>query len=107
MVRTVVVDLLLGLAVAVALASSLGVLAMRGPFAKLHYVTPVSVVAPVLTGLAVLVRSGFSTSSAQTWLAVLLLLIAAPFVAHATIRAAHIRAGRAIPGEHGTGEEPK
>lgn len=92
MVREVAVDVLLGLAVAIAAASSVGVLAMRDAYQKLHYLTPLSILAPVLVGLAVLVEAGYSTRSAQTWLAVGFLVIASPFLSHATIRAARIRA---------------
>jgi multisubunit Na+/H+ antiporter MnhG subunit len=92
MIREVAVDVLLGLAVAVALIASVGVLAMRDAYQKLHYLTPLSILAPVLVGLAVLVQSGYSTRSAQTWLAVGFLVIASPFLSHATIRAARVRA---------------
>ncbi|MFY9886690.1 MAG: monovalent cation/H(+) antiporter subunit G [Streptosporangiaceae bacterium] len=91
MAREVIVDVLLGLAVAVAIASSLGVLVMGGPFRKLHYLTPLSIVAPVLVGLAVLVQAGYSIRAAQTWLAVLFMVVASPLLSHATIRAARIR----------------
>ncbi len=91
MVREVAVDILLALAVAVVLASSLGVLVMRDAVRKVHYLGPLSVVAPVLVGLAVLVQSGWSSRSAQTWLAVLLVVTASPYLSHATIRAARIR----------------
>jgi multisubunit Na+/H+ antiporter MnhG subunit len=84
-------DVLLGLAVAVVLVSSVGILVMRDAFQKLHFVTPAAVLAPAFVGLAVLVRSGWSSSSAITWLAVLFLLIGGPYLAHATVRAAHIR----------------
>lgn len=91
MVREVAVDILLALAVAVVLASSLGVLVMRDAVRKVHYLGPLSVVAPTLVGLAVLVQSGWSSRSAQTWLAVLLVVIASPYLSHATTRAARIR----------------
>jgi multisubunit Na+/H+ antiporter MnhG subunit len=93
MIRQIAVDVLLGLAVTVTLASSLGVLAMRDAYQKLHYLTPLSIVAPVLVGLAVLVQAGYSARSAQTWLAIGFLIIASPVLSHATIRAARIRAG--------------
>jgi multisubunit Na+/H+ antiporter MnhG subunit len=91
MIREVAVDVLLGLAVAVALGAGLGVLVMQGAYRKLHYLGPLSVVAPVLVGLAVLLQAGLSGRSAQTWLAVLCLVIASPVLSHATIRAARIR----------------
>jgi len=88
----VVVDVLLGLAVVIVLASSVGLLVMRDVYQKLHYVTPTGLVAPVLVGLAVLIQSGWSARSAQTWLAVLFMVMAGPFLTHATIRAARVRA---------------
>jgi monovalent cation/proton antiporter MnhG/PhaG subunit len=86
------VDVLLGLAVLIVLASSLGILVMRDVYQKLHFVTPVSLVAPLLVAVAVLLQSGWSIRSTQTWLALLLVVIASPVLAHATMRAARIRA---------------
>jgi multisubunit Na+/H+ antiporter MnhG subunit len=101
--RAVVVDILLALAVAVTLLSSLGVLVMQGALAKVHYVTPVSMIAPVLLAIAVLVQTGYSSRSAQSCLAVLFMLIASPFLGHATIRAARIRAEGDWRGASGDG----
>jgi multisubunit Na+/H+ antiporter MnhG subunit len=88
---TVVADVLLALAVLIVLASSVGILVMHDVYQKLHFVTPAALVAPILVGLAILVQSGWSARSSQTWLTLLLLVVAGPFLAHATIRAAHIR----------------
>jgi monovalent cation/proton antiporter MnhG/PhaG subunit len=88
---TLVADVLLGLAVVVVLASSLGVLVMPDVYQKLHFVTPIGLIAPILVAVAVLVRQGFSENTVQTWLALLFLVIAGPFLTHATIRAARIR----------------
>jgi multisubunit Na+/H+ antiporter MnhG subunit len=68
-----------------------GILVMRDAYQKLHYVTPVAVLAPLLVGLAVLTRSGWSENSSVTWLALLFVMMGGPFVAHATIRATRIR----------------
>jgi multisubunit Na+/H+ antiporter MnhG subunit len=89
--QQILADILLALAVALVLASSVGILVMRDAYQKLHYVTPAAVVAPVLVGLAVLARSGWSESSAQTWLATAFMVIGGPYLSHATIRAARIR----------------
>jgi monovalent cation/proton antiporter MnhG/PhaG subunit len=88
---SVVVDMLLGLAVLIVLASSIGILVMRDVYQKLHFVTPVSLVAPALVAVAVLIQSGWSIRSTQTWLALLLVVIAGPVLSHATVRAARIR----------------
>lgn len=91
MARDVAADVLLGLAVLVTAASSVGILVMRDAFQKIHYVTPVSVVAPVLVALAVLVSSGLSNRSGVAWLTVVLMVVASPILSHATMRAARIR----------------
>lgn len=90
--REIIVYVLLGLAVLIVLASSAGILVMRDACQKLHYVSPVAVVAPVVVGLAILVQSGFTENSAQTWLALVFVLAGGPVLTHATIRAARIRA---------------
>lgn len=94
MARAVIVDVLLGLAVAVVLASAAGVLLMRDACQKVHYVTPVSVVAPVLVALAIGVQSGWTISTGQSWLVVAVMVLASPFLAHATVRAIWIREDR-------------
>ena len=106
-------DVLLGLAVALVLASSAGILVMRDTYQKLHYLTPLGLIAPLIVGLAVLVRSGWSVNSSETWLALLFVVIGGPFLTHATIRAARIRdrgdwrpgppPARQGQGDHGTG----
>lgn len=89
--REVLADVLLGLAVAIVLASSIGILVMRDAYQKLHYVTPAALIAPLIVGLAVLAQSGLTENTAQTWLALLFIVIAGPFLTHATVRAARIR----------------
>ena len=80
MARDVVADVLLGLAVAVVLASSVGVLVMRDAYQKLHFVTPAAVVAPVLVVLAIFVQAGFDENTGESFLALLFMMIAGPFL---------------------------
>lgn len=89
--RAIAVDFFLGLGVAVAIVSSVGILAMRDAYQRLHYVTPVSLLTPVSIGIAILIQSGWSSRSAQTWLAIGFMAIASPFLSHATMRAIRIR----------------
>ena len=63
-IHGIVADVLLGLAAVVVLASSAGILVMRDAYQKLHYVTPIAVVAPVIVALAVLVQSGWTSRTA-------------------------------------------
>jgi multicomponent Na+:H+ antiporter subunit G len=100
-IREVFTDALLGLAVVIVLASSAGVLVMRGVYDKLHFVTPAALVAPVLVTLAVLVHAGFSATTTETVMALLFMVIVGPFLTHATIRAARVREkGDWRPGGH-------
>ena len=74
MIQEVAADVLLGLAVAIVLASSAGVLVMRGVYRKLHFVTPAALVAPVLVVLAVFIRSGLSENTGESLVALLFVL---------------------------------
>jgi multisubunit Na+/H+ antiporter MnhG subunit len=61
------------------------------PYAKLHYVTPAAVVAPVLVALAVFVTEGLDENTGETVVALVFMIAAAPFLSHATIRAIRVR----------------
>jgi multisubunit Na+/H+ antiporter MnhG subunit len=91
MARQVVTDILLGLAVVVVLSASVGVLVMRDAYQKLHFVTPAALVAPFLMALAIFVRMGLVENTGETVLALLFMVIAAPYLSHATIRAIRVR----------------
>jgi len=89
--QSIAADVALGVAVLVVAASSAGMLVMRGAFAKVHFVTPIGVVAPILVAVAVTLRSGWSEPTGQTWLAVGFLCVAGPVLGHATVRAIRVR----------------
>lgn len=91
MIREVVTDVLLALAAATVVASAIGVLVVRDAYARVHYVTPASVVAPVLVALAIFVGEGLDENTGETVLALGFMIIAAPFLAHATMRAIRVR----------------
>ena len=91
MTRQVIADGLLALAVLVVAASALGVLTMPNAYAKLHYITPAAVVAPVLTALAIFVQEGLDENTGETCVALLFMMVAGPFLSHATIRAIRVR----------------
>ena len=91
MARDVVAYLLLGLAVLVVAGAGLGILLMRDAYQKLHFVTPAALVAPVLVTLALLVRSGLTENTGETCLALVFLVVAGPYLSHATMRAIRVR----------------
>ena len=90
-IKDIVSDILLGLAVLIVAGASVGVLVMRDPYQKLHFVTPAALVAPVLVALAILVQVGVFENAGETFLALLFMVIAGPFLSHATIRAIRVR----------------
>ena len=90
MIREIVTDVLLALAVLTVAAAALGVAVMPDAYARLHYVTPAAVVAPVLVTLAIFVREGLDENTGETVLALFFMIVAAPFLSHATIRAMRV-----------------
>jgi multisubunit Na+/H+ antiporter MnhG subunit len=90
-VRYVIADVLLGLAVVIVAGASLGVLLMRDAYQKLHFVTPAALVAPVLVALAVLLQMGLYENTGETCLALFFMVIAGPYLSHATMRAIRVR----------------
>lgn len=91
MIREITADVFLGLAAAIVIVSSLGVLVMRDVYQKLHFVSPAALVSPVLVTLAVWLHAGNTVTTLEAMLALLFIVIAGPFLTHATIRAARIR----------------
>jgi multisubunit Na+/H+ antiporter MnhG subunit len=95
-IREVVTDALLGLAALTVALSAVGILVMPDAFARLHYVTPAAVVAPVLVTLAIFVREGPDSkpdsNTGQTVIALVVMIAVSPFLSHATLRAIRARA---------------
>jgi multisubunit Na+/H+ antiporter MnhG subunit len=90
-VQDIVSFILLGLAVLIVAGASVGVLVMRDAYQKLHFVTPAALVAPALVALAVFAQVGVYENAGETFLALLFMIIAGPFLSHATMRAIRVR----------------
>jgi multisubunit Na+/H+ antiporter MnhG subunit len=93
MTREIITDVLLAFAGLTVAAAALGVAVMPDAAARLHYVTPVAVVAPVLVTLAVFVREGLDSNTGMTVIALVFLVAVSPFLSHATLRAIRARPG--------------
>lgn len=91
MIKEVISDVLLGLAVLTVAAAALGVAVMPDAYARLHYITPAAVVAPVFVTLAIFVQEGLDENTGETVVALVFMIAAAPFLSHATIRAMRVR----------------
>jgi multisubunit Na+/H+ antiporter MnhG subunit len=92
-IREVVTDALLALAALTVVLSAVGIAVMPDAAARLHYVTPAAVVAPVLVTLAVFVREGLDSNTGMTVIALVFLVAVSPFLSHATLRAIRARTG--------------
>jgi multisubunit Na+/H+ antiporter MnhG subunit len=90
-IREVVTDVLLALAVLTVAASAIGLVVMPNACSRLHYVTPAAVLAPMLVALAIFVAEGLDENTGETVLALVFMIVAAPFLSHATIRAIRVR----------------
>ncbi len=91
MIREITADVFLGLAAAIVVICSVGVLVMRDAYQKLHCAGPAALVSPVLVTGAVWLHAGNTATTLEAMLALLFVLMTAPFLTHATIRAALIR----------------
>ena len=89
--REVIAIALLASAALIVLASSIGIWVMPDAYRKLHYVTPAALVAPVAVVAAIFVWTGLSENTGESILALVFMVIVAPFGSHATIRAIRAR----------------
>jgi multicomponent Na+:H+ antiporter subunit G len=81
------------LGVGVLVFACVGVVAMPGALARLHYLSLASLGA-VIVAAAVLVREGASLIGLKALLVAVLLVATSPVLAHATARVIHLRAER-------------
>jgi multicomponent Na+:H+ antiporter subunit G len=89
--REIVVAILLGVGVLIELLSALGVLALRSPFDRLHYLAPATTIGPLTLAAAVLVADSDAQAKIKAVLLALVLLMTGPILTHATARAAWTR----------------
>ena len=88
---TIAVDALLGLAVGVALLSSIGVLAMRDPYQRLHFITPPASLSALCVTLAIFIGEKQKQAGGKAALVAFLLYFMNAVVTHATARAHFVR----------------
>lgn len=106
-VREIVAAGLLVLGVLVELLCAMGVLVMRTPFNRLHYLAPATTLGPLAIALAVLVAETEAQAKIKSVLVAVVLLATGPILTHATARAAWVRLQlRHEPEEANPPEEP-
>jgi monovalent cation/proton antiporter MnhG/PhaG subunit len=85
------IDILLYVAIAAALFSSIGLLVMKGVNERLHYLAPMATLSPCLIAAAIAIQEGFSQAATKAIFSALALALMNPVLTHATARAARIR----------------
>jgi multisubunit Na+/H+ antiporter MnhG subunit len=89
--QQVLIDVLLGLAVLIAVGSAVGVVVARDHLDRLHFMAPASVVSPVLVAVAVVAREAFDGRALKALLVAAFFLVLNPILSQATARAARVR----------------
>ncbi len=92
MLRDVAIDVLVVLCVVTTALSCAGVLVMRTPLQRLHYLGPLAMVSPVLLGVAVAIaRNTYSGASLKALIIALVVALFAPVLSHQTGQMADAR----------------
>ena len=91
MTHPVALDILLGAAVFITIICSIGVLAMRDAYQRMHYIGPVASIAAICVTVAVLLREGPNQAGIKAIFVCAILMLMNAVLSHATLRAARIR----------------
>lgn len=84
------ITVLLCLAGAAVLLTSVGVLISRNVYQRLHYLAPAGTIGVVAVAAAILVREGLSQAGIKAVIAGAILFVMNPILTHATARAARV-----------------
>jgi len=87
----IAVDILLGLAVVVAVLSSIGIAVMRDPYQRLHFISPPASVSALLVTAAIFFGEKQKQAGAKAALVAFLLYFMNAVITHATARAHFVR----------------
>lgn len=90
-VREIAAAVLLGTGVFIELLCGVGVLMMRNPFDRLHYLAPATSVGPLAIAAAVLVAASDTQAKIKSVLVAIVLLTTGPILTYAIARAAWTR----------------
>lgn len=88
--KTAAIDVLVSAAVVVALLSVLGMLRMRDPYQRLHYISPPAALSPLLITIAIFLQDGMKPESFKAVITTLVLIGMNTVVTHAAARAFRI-----------------
>ena len=88
--KTVVIDALVGIAVLITVISIGGMLRLRGPFQRMHFVAPPASLSALFVTVAIFLERGFKAESLKALLTTLVLMGMNTIVTHAAARAFRI-----------------
>jgi len=100
--KTIAIETLLALAVAITLASVLGMMRMRDAYQRMHYISPPASLSAILITIAIFLQQGLKPESFKAVFVTLVLIGMNTFVTHAAARAfriAETKHWRPKPGE--------
>ena len=86
-----IVSVLLLVAVATALFSTLGLVLMKDIHERLHYLAPLSTLSAFLIATAIVIKEGLSQATTKAILAAVAVALMNPILTHATARAGRVR----------------
>ncbi len=89
--QLIFVDVMIALGTVIACASVLGMLVMRDPYQRLHYLAPASTVSPICYTIALIAESGWHQAAVKALLITVVLLAMNAVLTHATARAFRIK----------------
>jgi multicomponent Na+:H+ antiporter subunit G len=90
-IATVAVAALLGFAVFVAVLSAIGIVAMRDPYQKLHYIAPPASLSALCIVIAIFIYEPQKQAGVKAFLVAFALYFMNAVVTHATARAHFVR----------------
>ncbi|TMA22280.1 MAG: monovalent cation/H(+) antiporter subunit G [Deltaproteobacteria bacterium] len=93
----IAIDVLLALAVGIALLSSIGIAVMRDPYQRIHFITPPASLSGICVVLALFLGEKQKQAGGKAVLIVFLLYFMNSVVSHATARAHFVREKGAWP----------
>lgn len=98
MSHPLIIEILLAIAVLTALASCIGMLVMRDPYQRLHYLSPAASISPILIMVAVVLQEGLKQAGIKAILIAAVMFVMNAVLSHATARAFRIRElGQLLP----------
>ena len=101
--RAIAIDIFVAAAVLVAIVSVLGMLRVRDPYQRMHYISPPASLSSLFIAIAVFLQSGLKPASFKAAFVVLILVGMNTIVTHSAARAFRISE---VPDWHpGMGEE--